>query len=93
MNQVALLDVWQGALTTLIYAGGPFLAAALGIGVLTSVLQAATQLQENILSFAPKVLAVLAVAAFGGATVLGLLVQYLQESVHVVELIGKGAGG
>ena len=93
MNQVALLDVWQGALTTLVYAGGPFLAAALGIGLLTSVLQAATQLQENILSFAPKVIAVIAVAALMGGTILGLLVRYVRESAMVIELIGLGAGG
>lgn len=93
MNEIALLDVWQSALRTLIYAGGPFLAASLGIGVLTSVLQAATQLQENILSFAPKVITIIAVAAIGGGTILGLLVRYLQEAAAVVELIGRGAGG
>lgn len=93
MNQVALLDVWQGALRTLVYAGGPFLAAALVIGVLTSVLQAATQLQENILSFAPKVVTVIAVAAIGGGTILGILVRYLREATAIIELIGQGAGG
>lgn len=92
MNQIALLDVWQGALTTLVYAGGPFLVAALGIGLLMSVLQAATQLQENILSFAPKILAVLAVLVFGGASVLGLLIRYFQDVLQIVELIGQGAG-
>lgn len=93
MNEIALLDVWQGALRTLVYAGGPFLVAALGIGVLTSVLQAATQLQENILSFAPKVLTVIAVAAIGGGSILGLLVRYLKEATTLIELIGQGAGG
>lgn len=93
MNEIALLDVWQGALTTLIYAGGPFLAAALAVGIVTSVLQAATQLQENILSFAPKVIAVIAIAAFGGGSILTMLVRYMQASAEVVQLIGRGAGG
>ncbi len=93
MNQIALLDVWRGALLTLVYAGGPFLAAALGIGLFMSILQAATQLQENILSFAPKLVAIFAVLALGGGSVLGYLVRYFQESLRVVEMIGAGAGG
>jgi flagellar biosynthetic protein FliQ len=93
MNQVALLDVWRGALLTLVYAGGPFLAAALGMGLFMSVLQAATQLQENILSFAPKLIAIFAVLALSGGSVLGFLVRYFEDSLKVVELIGQGAGG
>lgn len=92
MNHLALLDVWQGALTTLVYAGGPFLVAALGVGLFMSVLQAATQLQENILSFAPKVLAILGVLVLAGGTILGILVRYFHDALHIVELIGQGAG-
>ena len=89
MNGPAILDVWQAALTTMLYAGGPFLAASLATGVLMSVLQAATQLQENMLSFVPKLLAVVGVFAWGGATILQVLVGYFGQSADMLEALGR----
>ena len=92
MSGSALIAVWEGALMTMIYAGGPFLITALAVGLFMSVLQAATQLQENVLSFAPKVVAMLLVLAVGGTWVLGVLVSYFVESGHMIERIGGAVG-
>lgn len=48
----------QGVLTVLMVAG-PLLLIALGVGLLVSILQAMTQIQEQTLSFIPKIIAVL----------------------------------
>ena len=44
----------------------PFVLAALAIGLVTSLIQAATQLQENVLSFVPKIIAVGVVSRWPG---------------------------
>lgn len=92
MTPNALIEMWEGALMTIIAAGGPFLVTALGVGLFMSVLQAATQLQENVLSFAPKVVAMLVVLAVGGTWILGRLVSYLVEAGAMLERVGAAVG-
>ena len=52
------VDLLQLAITTILYITGPMLLVGLLVGVLISVVQAATQVQEVTLVFIPKMLAV-----------------------------------
>jgi len=52
------LDLLQTAFLTILKVGGPILIIALIVGLLISILQAATQIQEQTLSFVPKLLAI-----------------------------------
>jgi flagellar biosynthesis protein FliQ len=65
----------DAALTTLLVAG-PLLAASLVAGLLVSVLQAVTQLQDPTLTFLPKILAVGIVLALLGHFLLGQVVGF-----------------
>lgn len=85
-----LFDLWQDALITMAKVGGPFVLMALAVGLLTSIIQAATQLQENILSFAPKLAAVGLVLALAGTWVFSELVQYTERAAAAVVRIGQG---
>ena len=58
MSQAVVLDIMKDALTTIIMIAGPILIVALLVGLLISVLQATTQIQEQTLTFVPKILAV-----------------------------------
>ena len=51
-------------LTLMLFLAAPVLLAALAVGLVISVLQAATQIQEQTLSFVPKMLGMGAVAIF-----------------------------
>lgn len=53
-----VLDIARGALTTALMLAGPLLAVAMGVGLLVSIVQAVTSIQEQTLSFVPKLLAV-----------------------------------
>jgi|JI10StandDraft_1071094.scaffolds.fasta_scaffold1542866_2 flagellar biosynthetic protein FliQ len=75
-----VLDLWRGALLTTALVGAPFLIVTLAVGLLIGVVQAATQLQENVLVFVPKLLAVGLVLAIGGHWLLGELVRYTERS-------------
>ena len=55
---------------------GPILGAGLVTGLVVSVLQAVTQIQEQTLSFIPKLVVVFAVLAFLGNWMIGQLLTY-----------------
>jgi flagellar biosynthetic protein FliQ len=57
----------------------PLLLAALTVGLLISILQAVTQIQEQTLSFIPKILALVAVIAIAGPWMLGTIVNWTTE--------------
>lgn len=61
MTPEAALALARESLWVAIAVGAPALLAALAVGVLVSLLQALTQIQESTLSFLPKLLAILAV--------------------------------
>ena len=61
MTPESVLGLAREALWVAIAVGAPALLAALVVGVLISLVQALTQIQENTLSFLPKLLAILAI--------------------------------
>ena len=84
MNGDGLLDLWRTALETLLTVGSPFLAAALVVGLSTSIFQAATQLQENVLSFVPKLAALGLILALAGPWLLGQLAEYTRGNFNML---------
>lgn len=63
----------------LLTVSAPVLLSILGIGLLVSIFQAATQINESTLSFVPKIVGAVAVLAFAGPWMLTTLVEYLQR--------------
>lgn len=57
----------------------PLLIVGLVVGVLISIVQAVTQIQEQTLSFVPKLLATAAVLVIGGPWMVDVLTQYTRE--------------
>lgn len=80
MNPDALLDHWRDALTLAATVAAPFLIVTLAIGLLVALLQTATQLNENLLTFAPKLAGALVVVALGGHWVVDRLARFTAAS-------------
>jgi len=76
MSQNQVLYMAKEALATAILVGGPVLGVSLLIGLLVSIFQAMTQIQEQTLSFIPKILAIAAVMMLLGSWMLGVLTNY-----------------
>jgi flagellar biosynthetic protein FliQ len=66
---------YQAMMVTL-YLGAPLLLTALLIGLLVSLFQAATQINEMTLSFIPKILGVFAVLIVAGPWLLSLIIDF-----------------
>ena len=79
MNSDAVLSISQNALETAILVSAPLLLTALVIGLVVSILQAATQINEATLSFIPKLLGVFAATVIAGPWMVQVLVDYIQK--------------
>jgi flagellar biosynthetic protein FliQ len=79
VDTAALLDTAREAIVLTLVLALPILLTGLGVALVVSVLQAATQVQEHTLSFVPKIVAMLAAAALAGAWIMGRLVEFAQE--------------
>lgn len=74
-----VLDLARDALVTSLLLAGPLLGVALVVGLLVSVVQAVTSIQEQTLSFVPKLFAVGAVFLFLLSWMLQVMMQYTTE--------------
>ncbi len=59
MTQDIIIDVMRQALLAVVLAAAPPLILGLSVGLLVSIFQAVTSIQEATLAFVPKILAVL----------------------------------
>jgi len=73
----------QGVFEVLILAG-PLLISALVVGLVVAILQASTSIQEQTLTFVPKIVAILTVLALLGGWMLSHLGQY---TINLFKLI------
>ncbi len=71
-----VLSLAERAIWTIILVSGPLLILALVVGLLVSILQATTQIQEQTLAFIPKIVAVLIGMVFFGPWMLKRMVEF-----------------
>ena len=69
----------QQGLFHLLMVSAPLLLSALVVGLVVSVFQAATQINEATLSFVPKIIAAVVVLAVAGPWMMTTLVEYLRS--------------
>jgi flagellar biosynthetic protein FliQ len=91
MDQDTVISLTTQALTVTLKLALPLLLVGLIIGLAVSVFQAVTQIQEQTLSFIPKVLALAGVLMIGGPWMLGELLGYTQELwLSIPDVAGGG---
>jgi flagellar biosynthesis protein FliQ len=89
MNSQTVLNLGQAALEVMLMVSGPMLVVALVVGLLVSILQAATQINEMTLSFIPKILGIFATLLLLGPWMLSTLVDYTQRLImNIPNVIG-----
>lgn len=76
MFEDAVLSIGNQALWTVLLVSAPVLVAALVTGLLISILQATTQLQEMTLVFVPKIVIVFLVIIFFGPWMLNIMTGF-----------------
>jgi len=82
MSPQDVLQIMQSALQIIIMMVSVVLLPALAVGLLVSMFQAATQINEMTLSFIPKLLVTLMVLAIAGPWLLQVLINYTTQLIQ-----------
>ena len=84
MTSGVVSDVMYEAFVLCVKVGGPVLVISMLIGILISILQAATQIHEQTLTFVPKLLVIGIILVFNG----NWMLQQLRDfTMHIFELV------
>ncbi len=87
MNPQAVITIGQQALYVMLMIAAPMLIAALVVGLVVSILQAATQINEMTLSFIPKLIAMLAALVIAGPWMITFFVDYMRRLFESIPLV------
>jgi flagellar biosynthetic protein FliQ len=79
VNPQQVIGIGTNALETMLVLAAPLLIVVLIIGFAISVLQAATQINEQTLSFVPKLIAVAITIVIAGPWMISRMVTYIQQ--------------
>ena len=79
MNQDVVVNLAMQAMQLSLKVGGPILVVGLVIGLVVSVFQAVTQIQEQTLSFIPKIVGMAVLIVVAGPWMLNQLLTYTAE--------------
>ena len=89
MTPELVMSMGYEAMKLALLLAAPMLLVALVTGLLISLFQAATQINEATLSFIPKLLAVFATAVIAGPWMLGLVLDYMRTLFSSIpQLVG-----
>jgi flagellar biosynthesis protein FliQ len=76
LTQELIIGLGQQAVVMMVLLAGPLLAVSLVVGLVVSIFQAVTQVNEMTLTFVPKVIAIFAVLILLGPWMLQMLLGY-----------------
>ncbi len=79
MDPQAAIDLGREAVTTMLVVSAPVLVVGMIVGLVVGLLQAVTQVQEQTLSFLPKMVAMLIVLTLSMPWLLGRMIEYFQD--------------
>ena len=79
MTPQSVVTIGQQALTVMLLLAAPLLLTSLVVGLIVSILQAATQINEMTLSFIPKLIATILALVMAGPWMLTFFVDYVRR--------------
>jgi flagellar biosynthetic protein FliQ len=91
MNPQDAVDLGRDAILTTLLISTPVLVVGLVVGLLIGLAQALTQIQDQTVSFIPKILAMVAVLGFCLTWMLQRMAEYSQELIsNIPKMLGGG---
>lgn len=89
MTPEAVMSIGRHAVEITLMIAAPMLLVALAIGLVVSIFQAATQINEMTLSFIPKLIGVLVALMVAGPWMLAVLMDYMRQLfTNIPNMIG-----
>lgn len=79
MNEIVVIDIARSALYLVLKTAAPMLLTSLLVGLIVSILQTVTSIQEQTLTFVPKLIAVFLILMLFGGWILNSLKEFTVE--------------
>ena len=89
MTEQYAIDVARNAFMIALQIGGPLLVSSLAVGMLVSIFQAVTQINEQTLSFVPKIVVVVGSLVFLGPWMGQTLVSYTVNALNSLPALAR----
>lgn len=86
MNNADMLKLAQDAIRTVLFVAAPMLIISLSVGLIVSVIQAVTQIQEATLAFVPKIIAVFISILIFGPWIINLVTEFTSGLLSNINL-------
>ncbi|CAL62039.1 Flagellar biosynthetic protein FliQ [Herminiimonas arsenicoxydans] len=87
MTPETVMTMGRHAIEITLMVAAPMLLVALGIGLIVSIFQAATQINETTLSFIPKLVGIFLALIIAGPWMLTVLLDYMRETFTNIPLL------
>ncbi|KJS23478.1 MAG: flagellar biosynthesis protein FliQ [Clostridiaceae bacterium BRH_c20a] len=89
MTQDYIIYIAKEAVYTVLLIAGPLLAGSILIGLAVSIFQATTQIQEQTLTFVPKLIVILVIVVVTGPWMLNVLIDFTTNLFEVIPKLGS----
>lgn len=89
MTESMLIKILKDAITTGLLVSAPFLGVSIIVGLIISIFQATTQIQEQTLSFVPKLLAIAVVGLIVSSWVLHTMTGLTERIFDMIPTITR----
>lgn len=87
MTPESVMTLGRQAIEVTLMVSAPMLLVALGIGLIVSIFQAATQINETTLSFIPKLIGIFVALIVAGPWMLTVMLDYMREMFTNIPLL------
>ncbi len=84
MTEPEILDIMYQTFQTAVLLAMPFLLVSMVVGVIIAIFQAATQINEQTMTFVPKFLSILVVMGFLGSSILSTLQEFFRHMLTLM---------
>ena len=90
MTDVLVIKILRESLMTILIVSAPILGVGMFVGLIVSIIQTTTSIQEQTLTFVPKMIAIFVTIILFGSWMIRVLVNYTNNIFMLIEKIGMG---
>ncbi len=90
MTELLIIKVLRESLMTILIVSAPILGVGMIVGLIVSIFQTTTSIQEQTLTFVPKIVAIFAAIIIFASWIIRYLVNYTNHIFSLIEKIGQG---
>ncbi|HOP29200.1 MAG TPA: flagellar biosynthesis protein FliQ [Spirochaetota bacterium] len=90
MTDLLVIKIMRESLITVLIVSAPILGVGMFVGLIISIIQTTTSIQEQTLTFVPKIIAIFITLILLGSWMIRVLVNYTNNIFMLIEKIGVG---